>query len=96
MQLLQKIQTLTDAPEGKKHALRAGAIIIMMTFSSFNLLEFNNHCSFTEVYSVTTSPGFPSQCQGCTDHAFGPMVLCSATHLDLSAVLERSRRLSAC
>ncbi len=25
LQLLQKIQTITDAPEGKKHALRAGA-----------------------------------------------------------------------
>ncbi len=25
MQLLQKVQTLTDAPEGEKHALRAGA-----------------------------------------------------------------------
>ncbi len=32
--------------------------IIIIIFSSFNLLEFNTHCLITEVESVTTSPGF--------------------------------------
>ncbi len=79
MQLLQKIQTLTDAPEGKKHALRARAMIIMTTFSSFNLLEFNTHCSFTEVYSVTTSPGFPHSVRDVLTMQSGPW--CSALPL---------------
>ncbi len=57
MQLLQKVQTLTDAPEGKKH-------ILQILQGIYKLLTSNIHMY---IHSPATLLGTPVQLLGSTN-----------------------------